>query len=70
MTEPLQLTVDGREERPTAPVAALTFEAPPLFNAPQTIRGQIPLVWAWPCGHPVTPEHPFRCPCDSGEDRP
>jgi hypothetical protein len=43
MTESLQLTVDGREERPRAPVAALTFEAPPLFNAPATVRGQLAL---------------------------
>jgi hypothetical protein len=43
MTQPAQLTVDGREEAPRAPTRPDTFDAPPLFTAPRTVRGQLAL---------------------------
>ncbi len=41
MTEHPQLTIDGREARPAPAQPSGKHEAPPLFTAPQTIRGQI-----------------------------
>lgn len=41
MTGPSQLTIDGRETRPASAQPSGQHEAPPLFNAPQTIRGQL-----------------------------
>lgn len=47
MTEPLQLTIDGREEPRTAPTPARSAPAPTaparLFDAPTTIPGSLHL---------------------------
>jgi hypothetical protein len=40
-TEPLQLTVDGREEPAREPVQPETHEVVRLFDAPTSIRGQL-----------------------------
>jgi hypothetical protein len=40
-SEHLQLTVDGREEPAHAPVQPETHEVVRLFDAPQSIRGQL-----------------------------
>lgn len=42
MPDTPQLTIEGREERTTAPHAPRSEQAP-LFTAPQTIRGQLNL---------------------------
>ncbi len=41
MAEPSQLTIDGRETHAAPAQPSGQHEAPPLFNAPQTIRGQL-----------------------------
>ncbi len=44
MTEPSQLTIDGLETPSRAPETVdppRSYDAAPLFTAPQTIRGQI-----------------------------
>jgi hypothetical protein len=41
MPEPSQLTVDGRETRLAPAQPSGVHDAPPLFAAPQTIRGQL-----------------------------
>jgi hypothetical protein len=41
MTEPSQLTIDGREARPAPAQPSGKHEAPPLFTAPATMRGQL-----------------------------
>lgn len=41
--KPTQLTVDGRQEPLKTVLPAPQHEAPPLFEAPQTMHGQMPL---------------------------
>lgn len=43
MTDTSQLTIEGREERRTAPQTPCLSVQESLFTAPQTIRGQIAL---------------------------
>ncbi len=52
MTEHPQLTIDGRETRPASALPPGQHEAPPLFGAPQTIRGQIAIPSTQPTGAP------------------
>jgi hypothetical protein len=58
--KPTQLTVDGREEALKTVLPAPQHDAPPLFTAPPTMRGQLPIDWdkIRDCSDVVQPE-PF-----------
>ncbi len=53
MTGLPQLTIDGRETRPAPPAPSGQHEAPPLFSASRSIRGQLAMPTdAQPAGAP------------------